>query len=221
MTSDLDIPEYILKDYFILHDEIKKASTLAALEAFNRKTFNTQSRASLTAKRTFYICTGLSIGLIFPGLYFGLHMIEQIQLVINPDQNLGKLLRHRSAALFGLISGLFLLAATYTGFRAYKARDSLKGNDKDRILKNAHHPGIAKQIYEAVEIILANNIPVHTYDRKRKRNLPIHSLLGSRKNAMLILLGDETHRQSLWKDDDIPKGPILIHKEYYLSLIHI
>jgi len=109
---------------------------------------------------------------------------------------------------------IFALFFGYCSVKALKARNGFKESEKSRLLKGAHHPGIAKLVYEALEIIVAHRIPIHTEYNKLVHDFPINSISGTRKNVMLVLLGDETHRQSLWKDGHVPKGPILVHKKY-------
>ena len=117
--------------------------------------------------------------------------------------------------LAGAISLIALIPAVFFGYNAYRANKSIKGDFETQLLRNAHHPGIAKQTYNAVEIILNERIPVYTFRNGRVHKFPIHTALASRKNAMLALLGNETHRGALWKDGPIPQEPILVHNQYW------
>ena len=100
----------------------------------------------------------------------------------------------------------------FLAYKAYKVGDIFKRDEKSRLLLDAHHPGIAKQTYEAVENILKFKIPIFALEKDRIKKLPIHGRSGPRKNAILVLLGNESHRQALWKDQNIPSGKVIIKK---------
>jgi len=70
MTQRYEIPEKILKDYFILHDGIKDASAFYPLEVFNRETFDTESELGVFTKKSFHLYIGLCLGLFLSSLYF-------------------------------------------------------------------------------------------------------------------------------------------------------
>ena len=220
MTDNTEIPKKILGEYFILQEDIKDISPLSTLEAFNVKTFDAESELNQSAKAMFYLTTGLSIGCFFPSLYFASLTSEHLRIRSNPTVlETTQQLSDVSFRFSALVTALFLLASGYSGFKAYKAFKSFKGDERTRLLAKAHHLGLAKQIYNAVEIILKERIPVYTVYNGLVHEFPIHTALKSRKSAMLVLLGDESHRKALWKDGPIPKGPILIDRKYWKQIL--
>ena len=220
MIKDPEISEKLLQDYFILQEDIKDISPLATLEAFNLKTFDAETKLNMSAKVRFYLGTTLSLVSLIFFIDYAVLAVEYFHTENQPPElEIKERLSDVSFRFSTLVSSLFLLVSGCCGFLAFKAYNSFKGNEKSRLLAKAHHLGLSQQIYSAVEIILKERIPVYTVHNGLAHEFPIHTALKSRKSAMLVLLGDESHRNALWKDGPIPKGPILIDRKYWKQIL--
>ena len=115
-----------------------------------------------------------------------------------------------------LLTSIFSVAALYFAFRAKKALQLTQVDEKTNLLEKALRPALAKDIYEAVSIILEQNIPVRRQNLGWLIAVSLRSWRGRPLyNAILALLGDEIHRKGLWKENKTGKGPFYIHNDYF------
>ena len=213
MKLSPEIPQSIAEEYFVLHDAIKNITRLYTFESFNSKTFENESKRSSASKKPFYILSTLSIGFLCYSIFSVVNTLEVLQYMPEPPAlETEEKLKETSSKLAVLITLNLLGGTIFLGYKALQVGDIFYRDVKSRLLVDAHHPGIAKQTYEAVENILKLKIPVFVNLNGRIKKLPIHDRSGPRKNAMLVLLGNESHRQALWKDQTIPSGKIIVKK---------
>ena len=120
-----------------------------------------------------------------------------------------------------LLTSIFSVAAIYFATRSKEALQLTQVDEKTNLLEKALRPALAKDIYEAVSIILEKNIPVRRQSLGWLIAVSLRSWRGRpRFNAILALLGDKTHQKGLWKEST-GKGPFYIHNDYFDEIFSI
>lgn len=193
--------------YFDLHREIKNTCRHAPLDAFNPATLDHEAAQSYKSKRWFYVYSAGCIIMALMCLYI-MPFFLAFHSASNAAENDIQTVR-RNFALFIVLIGLCL--SVLFGFKAAQSRGVFKGDMKKRLTNNAQHPAMARLIFDATQNIIDHKIPVFIIENGRARKLPLRNAFGkSRLNVMIALLGDDSHRQSLWIDGPVTKGRLLI-----------
>ena len=193
------------------HDVIENWIQFSLFDIFNRETFDEEVIKTKTFKQRYYFCSRaagmcLVCTLLFTVLFYAVLQGEASSVPGSPHDDLS--LRFSG---FGLFS--FLCATLTFAYTAQKNRVSFQQSEKERLLKNAHHPGMASQIYDAVKKAVDQKIPFYYMKNELAHELPLYKsrgLAGPRDNALFVLLGSESHRSALVKDGIVPAGRIFI-----------
>ena len=208
------------ESHFNLLEEIEAIISIKMAKLFNPITFAEERNARIKDKRSFF-CNSVSATVLAAAFALGfIYTYGQFTLDTSSSDNVLAAPLRRSKliwlSLVTLITGL-------SSFFYFKKAAKIKNPEiKQKLLDGAFHFGQANMVYDAVEIILDQKIPVFTDSEGNgvMKELSLHTIFNKRRqNAMLALLGSDDDRRSLWIDGKIPMGPIWIPNEYRETIL--
>ena len=222
MVLATDIPSLSpTANHFSLHDEINEIIDFYPLHIFNRETFDVETKKETKANGNSNLFLVISALLLVVSMV-SFCLVFYLQSLSFPPPNIA--LKEHSNFLKKIIfctSGIAcLVAGASYGYHAVKLSKPNPINEEERLTNKAHFPGKAHLVYQTVYKIVENKIPTATLHNNLLMDFPLQTIWGQpKRNAMLTLLGDDSHRQALWQDSNVPRGSIYIHKRYYDEIL--